>query len=45
MNQIDENLDIIIAKIKPLIIPDERKWRDWTGRDFQKFVLQLAQKL
>ena len=38
MNDISDGFDKIVAKIKPLLIPDENEWKTWTARDFQKFV-------
>ena len=38
MNDITGNLNKLVSKIKPLVIPDEGQWNNWTGRDFKKSV-------
>ena len=38
IDQIRDQLDSLSIKMKPLILPDELKWKNWTGSDFRKCV-------
>ena len=38
MEKICEELDILVPKIEKSLFPDVKKWREWTPKDFRKFV-------
>ena len=38
MKKIDDKITKIVLKMKKNLYPDESNWKNWTGKDFQRFV-------
>ena len=45
MKKISTKFSNFVKKIKPFIIPDEKNWKLWNGKDFCKWILNFKSDL